>query len=521
MSHDEPPGPVGRTTIGALLDRAASRFGPREALVDGGVRLDFDAVRRRAGEAGRALVALGMSSGDRVALWLPNCADWIVLYLAVVQAGGILVPLNTSLTSDEVSGIVSRSGARLLLAGGEHKGRRLGDEAAAMAAGLDGLRVLRRCGATNRWPGPDPGSTSWPSAAEYQARTVAVRPGDPCLLLYSSGTTGVPKGVLHSHRIVDNMIRAAQRLELSSSDTLVHYLPLAHIFGLATVLSFLHAGAKLVLIGGFDAARSLAAMHAERATVVYGIGTMYLDQLDEPALDRCDLSTVRLCLVSGSGDLVRAVAARIGPAVNVWGMTETCGISTLPSPGDPPELAADTNGRPLPQVEIRVVRPGGAVAPPGERGELQARGVGLMLGYFDDPGLTARSVVDGWLRTGDIARLRPDGYLEFLGRGKDVLRVGGEQVDPIEVERVLERHPAVLAAAVIGLQHARLGEVPFGFVTLVAGARLDVTELVDHARATLAGFKVPRQIVVLDRFPMTESGKIRKADLNPEQHLID
>jgi fatty-acyl-CoA synthase len=519
MNYDEPPGPIGVTTIGALLDQAASRFGSREALVDGTRRLDFGELHRQVGETGRALVALGMSAGDRVALWLPNCADWIVLYLAVIQAGGILVPLNTSLTPDEASGIVSRSGARLLLPGGEHKGRRLGDEAATVAAALDDVRVLPRCAATNSWPWPDAASASWPSAADYQARVAAVRPGDPCLLLYSSGTTGVPKGVLHSHRIVDNMARAAQRLELTSSDTLVHYLPLAHIFGLATVLSFLYAGGRLVLIGGFDAARSLAAMQAERATVVYGIGTMYLRQLDEPALSRTDLSSVRLCLVSGSGDLVRAVAARMGPAINVWGMTEACGISALPGLGDPPELAADTNGRPLDQVELRVVRADGAVARPGERGELQVRGVGLMLGYFGDPGLTARSVVDGWLRTGDIARMRPDGYLEFLGRGQDVLRVGGEQVDPIEVERVLERHPAVLAAAVVGLPHPRLDEVPFGFVTLVAGARLDVAELVDHARTRLAGFKVPRQIVVLDRFPMTESGKIRKADLHPEQYL--
>lgn len=490
-------------TIGALVDRAADRHGDREAYVVGGERVTFARLREDVDRVARGLIAHGVGPGDRVALWMPNALAWVHTYLAAVRIGAVLVPVNVSFTRAEVAGLLERAPATLVVAEGRHRDRDLTEEARRASD----APVVPASALAARADEVDP--------ATLAARRAAVRPDEPCLLLFSSGTTGRPKGVLHGHRVVDTVVRAVARQGLGPDDVLVHYLPLFHIYGAASVLSLLYAGGRTVLMPRFDAGEALALMERERATLAYGIGAMYHDLLGHPSLPERDLTSVRLCMVSGPGALVEQVSARIGPAVNVWGMTEDSGISTLAALDDPPELRAHTNGRPLDDVEVRVVRADGTPAPPDERGELQVRGAGLMLGYHGDPEGTAAAFQDGWLRTGDVAQLRADGYLVFLGRSTDVLRVGGEQVDPVEVESVLMRHPAVLSAAVIAVPHARLAEVPHAFVRLRDGAEVTEAELVAHASAVLAGFKVPRTVDVVDAFPTTESGKIRKNLLRP------
>lgn len=498
---------IGTTTVGDLLDRAVRRFGERTAVVMGDERLTFAQLRDRVDALGRALLGCGVRAGDGIAIWQPNSIRWIEAYLAIARIGSVVVPVNPALQPGEAAQILSRSRSRLVLVGGAYRGRPLLPLAAQAVGRLD-ITVVD-CDATG-------GGVVSP--AEYVQRCDAVAASDPCLLLYSSGTTGRPKGVLHSHRVVDNMMRAADRQGLNASDVLVHYLPLGHIFGAASVLSFLYCGGCLVLLDVFDAGRALELMAAERATVVYGIGAMYHDLLRHPSRKERDLSTVRLCMVSGPVDLVRAVDDSIGPAIGVWGMTEACGISTLPELADSPAVRF-ANGRALPDVSVRVVAADGGPVARGERGDLQVRGVGLMLGYLDEPERTVAAMDDGWFRTGDVARLGAGGELEFVGRSDDALRVGGEMVDPAEVEAVLNRHPSVAGAAVLGLPHERLGVVPCAFITVRPGADFDEAAVVAFAAERLAAFKVPRTLFVLDAFPTTDTGKIRKSSLDPVAYL--
>jgi acyl-CoA synthetase (AMP-forming)/AMP-acid ligase II len=503
---------IGTTTIGALLDRAVDRYGERPAIVMDGERLTFAELRDRVDALGRWLMAAGVAPADSVAIWQPNSIRWIEAYLAITRIGAVVVPINSALQPGEAAEILRRAGSRLVIAGGAHRGRPILESAALAVDGLDVTVVDRDEAAAAGSAAPAV------SAEEYARRCGAVSASDPCLLLYSSGTTGRPKGVLHSHRVVDNMMRAADRQGLDSSDVLVHYLPLGHIFGAASVLSFLYAGGCLVLLDVFDAGRALDLMEAEGATVVYGIGAMYYDLVRHPSRGDRDLSRVRLCMVSGPADLVRDVDSSIGPAIGVWGMTEACGISTLPDLADRP-FVRFSNGRALPDVSVRVVSAEGEPVEPGVRGDLQVRGVGLMLGYLDEPERTAAAMADGWLRTGDVARLGADGELEFVGRSDDALRVGGEMVDPAEVEAVLSRHPAVAGAAVAGLPHERLGVVPCAFITVKPGADFDEAAVVEFAAQQLAAFKVPRTLFVLDAFPTTDTGKIRKSSLDAAAYL--
>jgi fatty-acyl-CoA synthase len=261
----------------------------------------------------------------------------------------------------------------------------------------------------------------------------------------------------------------------------------------------------------YDVGGTLELIERERATVVYGVATMFYDQLQHAAFATTDLSRVRLCLVPGTGDLIRLVSERMGQAINVYGMTETTSITTLAGIEDPVERRGDTVGYPLPGFEVKIVGPDGATLPAGENGELVVRGHPVMLGYYKKPEATAAVLDDdGWFRTGDLAALTDDGYVRYGGRIKDMYKVGGENVDPIEVESALMRHPAVAMAAVVGVPDARLEEVGVAYVQLLPGASADADELRQFVLGSLARFKAPKRIQLVDGFPMTASGKIQR-----------
>ena len=502
-------------TVNDVLDHAAKRFGDRTALVDGPSRYTFRDLHAQAFRAADGLRALGVRPGDRVAIWLPNRVEWCVAFYAAVRAGAIVVPLNTGLSVPEATYQLAQSGSTVVVTADEYRSRRLADDALAISGAAG--RALRVVVVGARVPD---GALSWhdiASAPLAPGRTVPAAPDDPVVMLYTSGTTGLPKGAVHTHRFLPSLLSARRRLELSEDDCVVLYLPFFHVYALMAGLVLMTAvGAKLVLMERFDAARSLQLMAAERATVVYGIPTTYIDQLADPAIDATDLSSVRVSITPFAYDLCQRVSARFGVCLNCFGMTETASMALLPRLDDPPETAMGTVGTPLDHLEARVVDEAtGAPAAAGHPGTLQLRGPLIMREYWDKPAETAKVFdPDGWFRTGDIAQLDRHGNVTFVGRHGDHYRVGGESVDPVEVEAALQTHPLVARAAVLGVPDARLGHVGHAWVQPNRGADvIDVDALRAYIASRLAFFKVPRSIEVIDQLPTTPSGKVQKYKL--------
>lgn len=501
-------------TLGQLLDLAVRHRPDYEAYVHGERRLTFAQLAAEVDVHARALMAQGVEPGDRVALWMANSVEWVVFFLATSRIGAVTVPLNTGFTVDEAAYVVGQSDSVLVVAGPGVRGRDLPAEAMRLlsdervsARGVVsvGVHLLGTISSDELLAGAPAVTTG-----ELTRRATAVEADDIVLTLYTSGTTGFPKGVLHSHQVIRNMADAADRLRLSGDDTVVMYLPLFHIFALAAVVTFLYTGGRMVLLDSFGGEASLALMEREQATVAYGVGTHYYDQLRSPSFADHDLSRLRLCLSPGTGDLVRAVSAAMAPAVNVYGMTETTSMTSVGSPDDPLDARADTVGRPLPGSEVKVVDKQGRSLPPSEVGELLVRGHPVMLGYYKNDLATAEVLRGGWFHTGDAVSVTSEGYLRFVSRISEMFKVGGENVDPIEVEAVLMRHPAVAMASVVGVPDERLGEVGLACVQLLEDARVDTAELLVFAREDLASYKVPRHVRLVDGFPMTASGKVQK-----------
>ena len=532
-----------RVALGTLPSRAARRFGTREALVFEGRRWTFEDLDRDVDRAARGLLAAGVVPGEKLALWLPNRPAWLHVFFGALKIGAVVLPLNIRLRTLDLEYALAASDASTLLlaerAGPVDFLAMALEIAPELREGVLDSNPSRRCPLLRRVivdgsvdSAEAPGIITWGEALErgddvpaarLESLAATVDPDAPALIMFTSGSTGDPKGVVHGHRLVRNVTDQANRLGIGPRDRTLMYLPLFHVFGMYDgALMMPVAGSRMVLMERFDADEALRLVEAEGCTLIHGFDTHFTDLLDSSEREPRDTSSLRggilLTGMESSVPVARAVQRRLCPTVSAWGMTEVGGCAALGSPIDDEERRCTDSGAPLPGYDFRIVDPGtGAVLGVGEIGELQCRSYMLLLEYYRDPESTAAArSEDGWFRTGDRVLLHEDGSIRFLGRYKDVLKVGGENVDPFEVEAFLKGHPAVAQVQVVAVPDARLSEVPVAFVIPRPGRPPEPEELLDYCRGRIAGFKVPRRFFLTSEFPMTASGKVQRFRLRAE-----
>lgn len=528
-----------RLTFGDLIDRAAARWPDREALCFEGRRWSFAQLAAEIDRAGRALIAAGVAPGDHVCVWLGNRPEFVFLFFAIAKIGAVLVPINSRFRTRDMAYIVTQSDATTLIAATAEGPVDYAGMIAELLPGLaaeDGRALaLAAAPALRRvilLDGPVPaGTLDWASLheqgatvapAELARRSAAVDPDGTAYIMYTSGTTGFPKGVMQGHNVIRNVLDNANRFGVTARDVILDYLPLFHAFAVYTGLLLSPAtGARHVLMRQFDAGEALRLIESERATMINGFDTHFKDLLEHPSRPARDLSSLRTGVLAAGMLSTEPIARRAQALMRTmtgYGMTEI-GVGVTGSFLDTDEETRVTaSGWPLNGYEVKVVDPATGIArPAGEIGEICVRGYQVMQGYYKMPAETAAVIdAEGWLHTGDSGLLRADGCLRFLGRYKDLLKVGGENVDPTEVESLLLADPRINHAAVVGVPDPRLAEVPVAFVIPEPGATLSEADVIAVCRGRIASFKVPRRVFFVDVFPMTGSGKIQKYLLRDE-----
>lgn len=512
--------PVLERSIGDALRQAAQLWGGRTALVEGrpGVadarRWSFAVLLRDSETVARALLAR-FEPGECIAVWAENCPEWVLIEFGAALAGLILVTVNPALQAREVHHILSQSGVSGVFVQAEHRGRSLLTILDGVRPGLLRLRTVVSLSSWADFVAEGPQAGMLPNVA----------PRDIAQIQYTSGTTGLPKGVRLAHRSIANNARFYARcIGAGPDDVWVTVMPLFHTAGcgLATLGALQTGGTNVLLCGGFDAMVALRLLGAERGTVVLCVPTMLVRMLEEGGRMAHDLSGWRLLTLGGAPvppELVRRAQERFGVAVAIgFGQTEAAPYITHTLPDDPHPDAFATIGRPLPQLEVKVADPDtGSTMPPHGIGELCVRGYSVMAGYFDDPHATADALdPEGWLHTGDLGSMDRQGYCRIQGRLKDMIIRGGENVYPREVEDVLFSHPDVSSAAVVGVPDHEWGESVAAFVQMKEGRLFAEGELAAFCRERLASFKVPRTWRQVDGFPQTASGKVQKFMLRQE-----
>jgi HIP---CoA ligase len=508
-----------------MVEGAARQFEDLVAVRDGPTTLTYAELAAAAREFGAALVAVGVEPGDRVAIWCGNCAEWTVAALGLFAVGAVLVPVNTRFKGGEAGVILSRSGARVLVTVTDFLGTdyvAMLEEAGTSLPALQTIVVAK---------GPAGGSAlSWlefaakatPAArAEVERRSAALGPDDPSDILFTSGTTGVPKGVVMTHgRTLIVATDWVAMTGLHAGDVYLQVNPYFHMFGLkAGILASVAAGATMLPEPVFDVDRVLAGVATKRVTVLPGPPTLYQSILDHRRHAQHDLSSLRVA-VTGSADipveLIRRVRDELpfSSIVTGYGLTEA-GTACATSEDDDAEAVATTVGRPRPGFELRLVGDDGNDVETGRSGEVLLRGGSIMAGYLDDPEGTEKVLsADGWLRTGDLGELDDAGRLRIVGRVKDMFIVGGFNAYPAEIENALLRHPAVQQAAVIGIPDQRLGEVGMAFV--VASGDTSGEDIIEWSRNEMANYKVPRVVEVVEALPLNATGKVLKEVLRDQ-----
>jgi fatty-acyl-CoA synthase len=511
-------------TIGENLQRIAARFPDTEAVVEcaTGRRWTYAELDRDVDRVARGLMAMGLQRGDRVGIWAPNVAEWVLVQYATAKAGIVLTNVNPAYRAHELGYVVKQSGMRLLISAVAHKTsdyRAIVEEVRADCPDLDEVIYL--------------GEPSW---TDLLARADDVPPGaltermaeldfdDPINIQYTSGTTGFPKGAtLSHHNILNNGYFVTELIHLTEQDRLCVPVPFYHCFGMvmANLGCTSHGACIVIPAPSFDPVATLEAIQNERCTGVYGVPTMFIAQLEHPSFTSYDLTSLRTGIMAGSPCPVEVMKRCItemhmAEVAISYGMTETSPVSTMTRSDDDLDRRTATVGQAMPHVEVKVIDPAtGRVVPRGQTGELCTRGYSVMVGYWDEPAKTAEAIDGGhWMHTGDLAVMREDGYLTIVGRIKDMVIRGGENIYPREVEEFLYTHPDIADVQVVGVPDPRYGEELAAWVRLRPGApELTVEAVREFCRDKLAHYKIPRYVVAVDEFPMTVTGKVRKVEM--------
>jgi len=514
----------GWESIPAMAAAAASDFGHRLAIVDGEIKLTYAELFDRSRAFAAALVASGVQPRDRVAIWMFNCAEWVIAMLGLLQAGATVIPLNTRFKGMEATDLLARSGARVLVTVTDFLGTDYLQMLEATGVELPRLEAVVVASGGQRDRGVSwedfLGRATSDSQVEADRRGSALRGSDPSDILFTSGTTGVPKGVVMTHdRTLCIATDWAGMTGLVAGDRYLMVNPYFHMFGLkAGVLACIATGSTMLPEPVFDVDRALRRIAEEHVTVFPGPPTLYQAMLDNPRRGDWDLSSLRVA-VTGAADIPVELIRRIfnelpfSTIMVGYGLTEG-GTATATSPDDDVETIATTVGRPRPSFELRIVDGDQRDLPAPQPGEVLVRGASVMSHYLDDPEATAQALSsDGWLRTGDLGTIDSSGCLRIVGRIKDMFIVGGFNVYPAEVENLLLRHPDIQQAAVIGIPDRRLGEVGMAFVVTAPGAGISGAEITEWCRTQMANFKAPRVVEILEELPLNATGKVLKTVL--------
>jgi fatty-acyl-CoA synthase len=512
-------------TIGAHFDRITMKHRDREALVvrHQNIRWSYGELRRRVDNLAAGLRRLGLAPGERVGIWSQNCAEWVLAQFATAKAGLILVNINPAYRRSELEYALNKVQCKALILSPEFKSSNYIEILQDVAIGLPFLKTVIRLGEQKT-----PGMLNFgeltldASDAEIESLEALGRRlqfDDPINIQFTSGTTGSPKGAtLTHHNILNNGFFIGEAMRFSERDRLCIPVPLYHCFGmvLGNLACITHGAAMVFPDGGFDAKSVLEAVQAERCSALHGVPTMFIAVLDHPEFDKYDLSSLRTGIMAGSPcpvEVMKRVAERMHmrEVTIAYGMTETSPVSFQSSVDDPLERRVSTVGRIQPHIEVKIVDAEGRVVPRGDKGELLTRGYSVMLGYWNDDEKT-REAIDaaGWMHTGDLATIDAEGYCNIVGRSKDMVIRGGENIYPREVEEFLYQHPKVQDVQCVGVPDDKYGEELCACVVLRQGVSASEEEIREFCRGQIAHYKIPRYVRFVEGFPMTITGKIQK-----------
>lgn len=525
-------------TIGAHFDRAAERWPDREALVvrHQNIRWNYAELQRRVDELAAGLLALGMEPGDRVGIWSPNNAEWVLTQFATAKAGLILVTVNPAYRTSELQHALAKSGCRALVLAGQFKGS---DYLAMLRSIVPELnksepgRLRSEVLPALEWvihlgEAPQAGMVSFNDVqqrARATERTLLedlrkkLQFDDAINIQFTSGTTGAPKGAtLSHHNILNNAFFVAEAMGLREADRLCIPVPLYHCFGMvmSTLACMTHGATMVFPSSGFDPLSVLETIQAERCTALHGVPTMFIAEMEHPEFKRFDLTSLRAGIMAGAPcpiEVMRRVmdTMHLRDITIAYGMTETSPVSFQSAIDDPIDRRVSTVGRIQPHLEVKIVDAEGRIVPRCNPGELLTRGYSVMLGYWDEPQQTREAIDDArWMHTGDLATIDAEGYCNVVGRIKDMVIRGGENVYPREIEEFLFKHPKVEAAQVVGLPDPKYGEELCAWIKLRSGESMTEEELKDYCRGRIAHYKIPQYVCFVSEFPMTVTGKIQK-----------